>query len=229
MVKGVESQTKLLMYLYNLSNLYLKEIAKNHDYRNFNTIIDGTYQRLDKTTIDELCKFLGVSYGVVLNNIKKNPSIDEDEGRVYITNWNAWIDFGDYIYLRSKDLIVDMLSRDSMCIKHYINLKKLNPESESYKSLIALLNEYFKSMLNIDEAMNADERSTTYENYKGTKLKLLKIAKELPLVRPKFLKATGGRGRITYLQTMENYVKLIKPYITRYEDGVDVNSIVDLN
>lgn len=119
-VKDKYTKIDLLLFLYNIP---VTDISSkfNKDRRKYIPIIDGSYQRIEKDTVSDLCRFLNISVDTALDGIT-----EEGACCVYITNQNMWIYFDEYILFRSTEVVVDNYNQEKGEVTHNFNFDVVN-------------------------------------------------------------------------------------------------------
>lgn len=109
------SKAALLMYLYNIPLAKLAEVY-GVDERKYTTLMNGTYKRIDRESLRELCSYLNISVETVLSSLYEGELC-----KVYISNLDYWMKFDLYIYLIAHRVIIDEFSEDRKSIIHNLN------------------------------------------------------------------------------------------------------------
>lgn len=137
-VKDKYTKIDLLLFLYNIP---VTDISTkfNKDRRKYIPIIDGSYQRIEKDTVSDLCRFLNISVDAALDGITKDGACC-----VYIANKDMWIYFDEYILLRSTEVVVDYYDQEKGEVLHNFNYEVVNQkliEEEGISYLIRVAKE----------------------------------------------------------------------------------------
>lgn len=115
------SKIGLLFLLYNVHPSYLCKVFQRKNLLTYRDIIEGKAKRIEKDPLAELCNFLNVSSGTILDAI-----LHQDICKVYISNKAIWIDFDLYIFLRSTGIVVDQFNESETSVIHYLNYEKIS-------------------------------------------------------------------------------------------------------
>lgn len=120
--KANYTKAGLMLYLNDISFSFVAELFERKEVkRKYKLIFEGNYQRIDLSVLKNICEFLNVTPGVILDGIANN-----DIEKVYIKNINTWIDFDVYILLRSNGILEDAFKKEGKMIEHNVSFKKVS-------------------------------------------------------------------------------------------------------
>lgn len=109
----------LMLYLYDIPFSFVAKLfGKEEQKRKYKIIVEGNYQRIDLSILDNICKFLNVTPSVVLDGL-----VDNDSPKVYIKNIYSWIDYDVYILFRSTKIVEDVFNEETKTIEHNISFE----------------------------------------------------------------------------------------------------------
>ena len=110
------TKAELMLFLYDIPFSFVAKLFEREEVkRKYKLLFKGNYQRVDLNVLKNICSFLNVTTGVVLDGAIKN-----DVAKVYIKNINAWIDFDVYILLRSTGMVEDVFVKEVKTIEHNV-------------------------------------------------------------------------------------------------------------
>lgn len=132
----------LMLYLYDIPFSFVAKLfGKEEQKRKYKLIFEGNYQRIDLSVLGNICNFLNITPGVVLDGLA-----DNDATKVYIKNINRWIDFDTYILFRSTRIVEDTFKEEDKTIEHNVLFEYASEalyNRNGFNSLVKYATAYF--------------------------------------------------------------------------------------
>lgn len=215
MKKRKLTKVGLLLFLYHIPNSFLGDLFEC-DERQFKPIIENTCKSYKPNIIRNLCSFLGITAGTLIESAN-----DEDEGEIFISNINKWIDFGLYIYLRSTGVVIDYLDETNKKVIHDVSMPKIGDETkkDNIDYLILVANE--QELINSSDLKLYNKQ--VYDYNQKDYVKLIQPYLSKYVTNKEFVDRARGKiyKKVVSSTTLETIKKAIEEYMNNEENKIN--------